>query len=59
MSWKKEVGIVGLWSFTPREASRGAFQFEEFQFMVDPLGDPDEEKYRSVVKEVKVSKVLK
>ena len=27
--------------------------------MMDPLGDPDEEKYRSIKKEVKVSKVLK
>ena len=52
MSWKKESAMAELGGFTPREALKGAFQFDYFQNMHDSLADPDPAVYGDLVKEV-------
>ena len=55
MSWKKESATASLGGFTPREAARGVFHFEDFQHMADPLDDPNQELYGELIKEMEVS----
>ena len=54
-----EEGICKCWAgeggFTPKEAARGVFHFEDFQHMADPPDDLNEEIYGELIKEVKVS----
>ena len=47
--WRGGGGLM------PREAARGVFHLEDFQHIADPLEDPNEEIYRELFKEVKVS----
>ena len=45
----------GEGGLTPREAAREVFHFEDFQHIVDPLEDPNEEIYGELFNEEKVS----
>ena len=41
MLWAKQSATAGLGGLMPREAARGAFQLDCFQYMDDLLADPD------------------
>ena len=55
MSWNKESAAAGLGGLTPREVAVGVLMLEDFQYMNDPLPDPDAE-YGELIKVIKVSR---